>query len=182
MKDKLLKLQQEIGSIKKNSENPFFKSAYFDINQLIDTLKPKLNELKLVILQPLNIQDGKNVLQTIIQDTETKEEILSSVLLPDNLDPQKMGSAITYYRRYSLQSLLFLQAEDDDGNTAKPTPKKPASVISEVDKQKVKISKLLEDINPIMKKREDYEETCLRITGFELIEANYTDIINFLNK
>jgi len=38
--------------------------------------------------------------------------------LPKNLDAQKIGSAITYYRRYTLQSLLALQAIDDDGNLA----------------------------------------------------------------
>ena len=42
----------------------------------------------------------------------------SSLELPANLDAQKIGSAITYYRRYTLQSLLGLQAEDDDGNGA----------------------------------------------------------------
>jgi hypothetical protein len=42
-------------------------------------------------------------------------------------DPQKMGSMITYYRRYTLQSLLGLQAEDDDGNAAsKAKPTTPA--------------------------------------------------------
>jgi hypothetical protein len=38
--------------------------------------------------------------------------------LPEINDPQKLGSAITYYRRYTLQSLLALQAEDDDANLA----------------------------------------------------------------
>ena len=38
--------------------------------------------------------------------------------LPDIQDPQKLGSCITYYRRYTLASLLGLQAEDDDGNAA----------------------------------------------------------------
>jgi hypothetical protein len=38
--------------------------------------------------------------------------------LPDLQDPQKMGSAVTYYRRYSIQSLFTLQAEDDDGEKA----------------------------------------------------------------
>jgi hypothetical protein len=40
------------------------------------------------------------------------------MVLPNLQDPQKLGSAITY-RRYTLQSLLGLQAEDDDGNKAK---------------------------------------------------------------
>jgi len=42
-------------------------------------------------------------------------------------DPQKHGSEITYYRRYTLQSLLAMQADDDDGNAAsKRTPPAPA--------------------------------------------------------
>ena len=51
------------------------------------------------------------------------KEITSCMALPDLTDPQKIGSAITYFRRYSLTSLLSLQCEvDDDGNKAsKPT-------------------------------------------------------------
>jgi hypothetical protein len=44
--------------------------------------------------------------------------VTSFMALPDLTDPQKLGSCITYYRRYSLVSLLALEAEDDDGNTA----------------------------------------------------------------
>ena len=54
----------------------------------------------------------------IIQDTESEGRIVSSIPLPEIQDPQKIGGAITYYRRYALVSLLGLQAEDDDGNTA----------------------------------------------------------------
>ncbi len=117
---KVFDLQQEIKAIEKDSENPFFKSNYFDINKLIEVLKPLLNKYKLAIYQPVSYQDGKNILETIVADTESEELIKSSISLPDNLEPQKMGSAITYLRRYSLQSLLFLQAEDDDGSKASP--------------------------------------------------------------
>ena len=44
--------------------------------------------------------------------------VISALKLPELNDPQKLGSAITYYRRYTLQSLLALQSEDDDGNSA----------------------------------------------------------------
>ena len=117
---KLLDLQKRVGAISKEQTNPFFKSKYFDINALIDNLKPILNELGLVIVQPLQVQDGRTLLTTLVIDTESGEQIGGSIALPDNLEPQKMGSAITYYRRYSLQSLLLLQAEDDDGNKTKP--------------------------------------------------------------
>lgn len=117
---KVFNLQQEVKAIEKDSENPYFKSNYFDINKMIEVLKPILKTQGLAIYQPVVYQDMKNILKTIISDTESGEFIESSISLPDNLEPQKMGSAITYLRRYSLQSMLFLQAEDDDGSTASP--------------------------------------------------------------
>lgn len=120
--NKLLSFQKQVKAISKDSTNPFFKSAYFDINTLLETIKPILNELGLVIIQPLCITtEGKNALRTMIIDSETEKTLVESyIILPDIQDPQKIGSAITYYRRYSLQSLLLLEAEDDDGNNAKP--------------------------------------------------------------
>lgn len=111
---KLFKLQQEIGAISKDSKNPFFKSSYFDINQLVDKLLPLLKQNKLLLLQPI----VKNEVYAIIQDTESDGRVVSSIPLPEIQDPQKIGGAITYYRRYALVSLLGLQADDDDGNTA----------------------------------------------------------------
>ena len=121
---KLLELQKEVSAIKKDSQNPFFKSAYFDINKLIEVLKPTLNKLGLIINQPVKITMCNdrivNYLKTEVIDVESGEKLESSIGLPENLEPQKMGSAITYLRRYTLQSLLFLQAEDDDGSVSSP--------------------------------------------------------------
>lgn len=116
---KLLDFQKKVEAIKKDSQNPFFKSNYFDINSLLEEIKPLLNELGIVILQPLSHIGERTSLKTIIIDSEDGKTILESeTLLPENIDPQKMGSSITYFRRYSLQSLLLLQAEDDDANKA----------------------------------------------------------------
>ena len=57
----------------------------------------------------------------------------SSMQLPSIQDPQKIGSAITYYRRYTLQSLLGLQAEDDDANATVGYKYKPNPVKSNLD-------------------------------------------------
>ena len=119
---KLLVVQREIGAITKESTNPFYKSKYFDINKLLEVVKPALNKHGLVLTQPL---DG-NTLKTLILDADSGEYVASMVSLPDNPDPQKRGSIITYFRRYSLQSLLALQAEDDDAESAShPEPKHP---------------------------------------------------------
>ena len=114
---KLLEFQKRVGAILKNAENPFFKSSYADLNALLDTIKPILNELELVLIQPLKVIEGKSVLATKLIDND-KVIAESEIILPDLQDPQKVGSAITYYRRYSIQSLLLLQAIDDDANEA----------------------------------------------------------------
>lgn len=127
--EKLLKVQEEIGSIKKSETNPFFKSKYFDINGLLDAVKPVLTKHGLILLQPLNHEGTVTTLDTFIIDAETEAVFSSSTVLPDGIDPQKQGSTITYFRRYALQSLLGLQAEDDDGNIASSNAsKKPSSV------------------------------------------------------
>lgn len=111
---KLLEVKKEVGKISKDSTNPFFKSKYFDVNALLKHVEPILQKNGLVLLQP--IENG-NVTTSII-DSESGDKIDSSIPLPALSDPQKLGSAITYYRRYTLQSLLGLQAEDDDANKA----------------------------------------------------------------
>jgi hypothetical protein len=110
----LANVKKEVGTLSKTETNPFFKSKYFDINSLIQQVEPLLEKNGLVLLQP--ILNG--VVTSEIYHVETAQKISSEIALGNISDPQKLGSAITYYRRYTLQSLLGLQAEDDDGNKA----------------------------------------------------------------
>ena len=114
LNQKLYSLQQELGAISKDETNPFYKSKYFDINSLIKQLQPLLKKHGLLLLQPIE----NNEVKSIILDVDGETKVESGITLPDLPDPQKLGSAITYFRRYTLQSLLALQAEDDDGNKA----------------------------------------------------------------
>lgn len=107
----------EIGKVAKNAKNPHFKNTYADLNALIEAVEPILLEKGLVLLQPTS---GGEV-RTIIADIESGEQVESAMVLPPIVDPQKIGSAITYFRRYTLQSLLSLQAVDDDGHLASTT-------------------------------------------------------------
>jgi hypothetical protein len=106
--------KQEIGVVKKNAKNPHFKNTYADLNALIEAVEPILLSKGLILLQP--IKDGKVFTQVI--DTETFEMVESSIDLSPNLTAQALGSQITYYRRYTLQSLMSLQSDDDDGQKA----------------------------------------------------------------
>jgi hypothetical protein len=120
----LLSAKKDIGKVAKNAKNPHFKNTYADINALIEAVEPILLDNGLVLLQPVN----DLVVTTRIIHAESGEEISSAIALPNASTPQQLGSAITYYRRYTLQSLLSLQAEDDDGNEANKAPAKLPAV------------------------------------------------------
>jgi hypothetical protein len=131
---KLATAKMNIGKVVKNSKNPHFKNTYADINALLDTVEPELMEVGLLLLQP--IEDGKVVSKII--DVETGESISSALELPLITDPQKVISATTYYRRATIQSLLSLQAVDDDGNTASGYTKSKQPISDEKFKRALK--------------------------------------------
>ena len=147
---KLAAAKAEIGAISKDSTNPFFKSKYFDINGLLAHVEPILQKNGLICLQP--IIDGSVV--TKIVDVDCIDFIESSIALTDERDPQKLGSQISYFRRYTLSSLLAIQAEDDDANSAKPKPAtKPALKLdSEQFKKALQYMSDVGDISAIEKK------------------------------
>jgi hypothetical protein len=118
---KLHEAKLEIGKVAKNAKNPHFKNTYADLNALIEAVEPILLDKGLVLLQP--IKEGR--VFTIITSIVDSYSVESYIDLPNGINPQQMGSAITYYRRYTLQSLLSLQAVDDDGHTASQPVKQP---------------------------------------------------------
>lgn len=120
---KIAEVKREIGKISKDSTNPFFKSKYFDINALLEHVEPLLEKNGLILIQPIE----RGVVASEIYDIESGESIASSLNLPEIADPQKIGSCISYYRRYTLQSLLAIQAEDDDANKTITTPSQQIS-------------------------------------------------------
>lgn len=116
---KLSKVKQEMESVKKTSNNPFFKSKYADLNSHLEVVEPLLAKNGLLLTQPCELSNGKNVVTTRVYDIETGQSVESSMeLLVQGADMQKFGAAATYGRRFTLSALFGMQAEDDDGNTA----------------------------------------------------------------
>lgn len=124
---KLFELQKRLKPIVKDAPSYFKGRKYFDVNTLLAEVKPHLNELKLVLLQPLSYVDGKAAICTRVIDSETGEETLDYTILPESSDAQKAGAVITYYRRYALTSLLAIEGEEDDDSagTDNKAPVKP---------------------------------------------------------
>ena len=113
-----LKAQKELGSAKKNAENPFFHSSYADLNAVISSIKESLNNANISVLQPIGHDEQGNYVETMLLHTSGEYFSGKMLITPIKADPQAEGSAITYARRYGLQSMVLLPAEDDDGETA----------------------------------------------------------------
>lgn len=119
----LVKFNGEVSRISKDAANPFFKSNYATLDNIIDEVRPILTKHGLSILQ-LPGGDGENVVMKTMILHESGEWIESDPLImrPVKNDPQSMGSCVTYARRYSLAAILSLNTgEDDDGNKATHT-------------------------------------------------------------
>jgi hypothetical protein len=114
----LLKAQQGIKAALKDSTNPHFKSKYADLSSVIDAVKEHLNGQGITFLQGIVAAEHGVGVETML--LHTSGEWLSSILeIPaSKQDAQGYGSAITYGRRYGLQSMCGVPAEDDDGNAA----------------------------------------------------------------
>lgn len=137
LKEKIAFIQSAIDGLSKEANNPFFKSNYVNLNQIIDALRPLENEQKISITMPLTNVDGRPAISLIVEDLEgVKVFTTNTITLPDLTDPQKMGSAITYYRRYMLMSFFNLKAEDDDANLAsQPVRQAPRTVSKQIQPQ-----------------------------------------------
>jgi hypothetical protein len=108
----LCNFQASMGKVSKESSNPFFKSKYASLANILDTIQKPLSEANLAFSQ----MPDENALTTILIHSDSGEWIESSYVMPvaKQNDPQAMGSAITYARRYALGAILGLNIDDDD--------------------------------------------------------------------
>jgi len=121
---KLHRAKLAIGKITKNAQS--HHSKYADLNAILDAVEPVLLENGLLLVQPIH---GNSVCTQIV-DIDSGQMLESCMDLPQGVTPQNMGSAITYYRRYTLQAALSLQAVDDDSEKASKE-EQPKEVVKE---------------------------------------------------
>jgi hypothetical protein len=119
------KASADIGGAKKDAKNPHFKSTYTTLASVIDAAREALKANDLFVVQsPGAIVDGAIQMRTrILHKSGEWIETLCEVPLGKR-DPQGVGSAQTYARRYALSAALNIPAVDDDGEAA--TERNPA--------------------------------------------------------
>jgi hypothetical protein len=121
----LCKFHAQMGKVGKDSTNPHFRNKYASLSNIIEAVTPHLNAVGLTVVQMPTVE-GLNTL--LLHESGEYISSMSAIVAKDMNDPQKIGSAITYARRYALGAVLSLNIdEDDDANAAAtPPPAKPA--------------------------------------------------------
>ena len=162
----LVSLQADLVPVTKSASNPFFKSKYAPLNEVMASVQPLLAKHKLAISQFLTNLNGESAMRTILlHESGQYIEDVQPLLLVKN-DPQSQGSATTYARRYGVMSVLGVVADDDDdGNRAtqarlknpvnEETKAEDVDATPTLDRAKIAINQALEGIDltmPVHKK------------------------------
>jgi hypothetical protein len=169
------KAQSEMSCAKKGAVNPFFKSKYADMNAVVDAVRIPFSNNGLSYSQFPLFEEGRVGVETILMH-ESGEWISSVLMLPMvKQDPQAAGSAITYARRYALQSIAGIPSEDDDGQSAMAGKLAPSVNIE----QSANIQGLLEEVGADKLKFLAY----FKVNSFDSIPASQFDLaITMLEK
>lgn len=109
----LLVAKQSFKPLKKSGKNPHFKNEYSTLDDIRDATLEALNLNGVVVLHSGRVESEYTVLTTIVRHAASGTQIEASFFI-DNDAPQKMGSAMTYGRRYNIVNLLDLIADVDD--------------------------------------------------------------------
>lgn len=111
VKDKTAKVQTKAGGA--------YSFDYADLGSVLDAVKPALNKHGIALLQPGRVENDKVITETILAHSSGEWIASDFAVKPDDLSPQKVGSALTYGRRYALSAMIgVFSEEDDDGNAA----------------------------------------------------------------
>lgn len=111
--------QPKLRAAIKDSANPFFKSKYADLQNVWTACKEAIHGCGLSVVQMPTHIDGEPALETVLMHTSGQWISGTYPLSPTKKDPQGVGAAITYARRYALAAVVgVVYDDDDDGETA----------------------------------------------------------------
>lgn len=174
-------VQKTMKAAKKDSTNPFFKSKYADLASVWDACRDELTNNGFSVCQTMeHTEQGAGLRTTLLHSSG---QYMSGVLVlnPSKNDPQGIGSALTYARRYALAAIAGVVTEDDDGNAAsRPVEAQAKQEATKQDPKKLKIKKLIDQIDK-PKTADGYADNIVKLTQLEPDDKNFDEIINRLS-
>lgn len=114
----LIKAKSQIEPVEKNKVNPFFGSKYSTLDAVEAAVRSPLSLNGLAITQTTAVVAGQAVLETTLWHESGQWISGQYPLNPTKNDPQGLGSAMTYARRYTLSAILGLVSDEDDDGAA----------------------------------------------------------------
>lgn len=196
----LQKFQEINEPVQKDGNNPHFGSKYATLENVINSIKEPCKKSGICYQQ---WADGNEIHTRVFLLNNPGDYIEQSLEMVLDANPQRMGSAITYYRRYSLGLIFNLQFDDDDGNAAAGLPPRPAANRSAPNRQPapkdgLQIKKIMGDVifnqmiadfkkcisSADMKKIAAYYKTRYEMKANQIDEANaaFSKRFNYLKQ
>lgn len=175
----MIAVQAEIKGIAPNANNPFFKSNYITLDNMLEVIRPLLTKNRIWLIQEATSEEENVVVVTRL--THSSGEFIQTDKLkmkPQKAnDPQQLGSCITYAKRYQLSAMLGISSEvDDDGNTSSWGADKPKKITK----------KMAEEMRELCKKKGISEAYICKFKGITKFEEMNTGIYvqarDWLNK
>ena len=131
-------VQSQLEGAKKDSVNPFFRSKYADLASVWDACRDLLHKNELAVAQTSSVIEGRDLVVVTTLMHSSGEWIRGELAVPlTKQDPQGIGSAITYARRYALSAIVGISPEDDDAEAATSRPKQPAKTAEKPTKEEL---------------------------------------------
>lgn len=114
----LAKAQAEVGTVTKDSANPYFKSNYASLAAVWEATRPILSKHQLSVVQMPSHDEAGYYVETQLMHSSGQWIRSRTYMKPAKDDPQGIGSLISYARRYALQAVTMICPDDDDGEAA----------------------------------------------------------------
>ena len=155
----LCAFQKDMVDVPKKRENPYFKSKYADLSDIMSSNKALMTKHGLCVSQVPESLEGRAGVTTVLLHVSGQFIKGTHFLRPVKDDPQGFGSAFTYARRYGLSSILGIVSDDDDdaneathGSPSPAKPTKPAKPFRPIETKAADAGKEIYQASPADKK------------------------------
>tara|TARA_B110000285_G_scaffold8816_1_gene8957 strand:+ start:98 stop:712 length:615 start_codon:yes stop_codon:yes gene_type:complete len=141
-----------------DKRNPHFKNTYASLESVIKTVRTA-SQFGLTFTQEMDFEGDITFVRTVMMHSSGATRVSrTKIVSKDPNDPQKMGSAISYAKRYGLQSIFGLPSDDDDGEIANKVGQPSTDPLIEA----IKNAQSINELNQIYKSNQPFTETNLK--------------------
>ena len=141
-----------------DKKNPHFKNNYASLESVIKTVRTA-SQFGLTFTQEMDFEGDITFVRTVMMHSSGATRVSrTKIVSKDPNDPQKQGSAISYAKRYGLQSIFGLPSDDDDGEIANKVGQPSTDPLIEA----IKNAQSINELNQIYKSNQPFTETNLK--------------------